>query len=341
MIKLDGSQGEGGGQILRSALALSAITMEPFTIENIRAQRKKPGLQAQHLVCVHAVAEITQAEVEGAYKNSTRLKFRPKKIIAGNYSWDVQTAGSTSLVLHSVVYPLSLADTPSSVSIIGGTHVPWSPCYHYLDLQWDYYLKKMGFEIDLEMIRAGFYPQGGGKINAKIVPSMSKNSISLTERGALTAVRGISFAANLDKSVAIRQQKRADFRLAQNNLNASIDIIDVPAIGKNTMLLLLACFEKSQCCYFDLGARGKRAENVADRAVDQLMEFLNTDGAIDQFLADQLLLPIALSRQLSVLKTSRITQHLLTNIDIIQKFLEVSIKVSGALNSEGIVEFVV
>lgn len=339
MIKLDGSQGEGGGQILRSALALSAITSEPFIMENIRAQRAKPGLKAQHVMSVQAVSDITQAEVEGAFKHSSRLKFSPKSIIPGKYTWDIQTAGSTSLVLQTIVYPLSLTDRPSSVTIIGGTHVPWSPCYHYLELQWNHYMKMMGLKVELEMHRAGFFPKGGGMISAQIAPATQMKSVNLIERGDLVTIQGISFAANLDQSIAERQQRRTKIRLGQYNLISNIRLVSVPAVGKNTMLFLLAHFQNSQCCYFSLGAIGKRAEKVADEAVDQLMQFLGTEGTVDQYLADQLVLPIALSRHTSIFKTSCITQHLLTNIDIIQKFLDVKIKAVGELNSEGIVEF--
>ena len=339
MIKLDGSQGEGGGQILRSALALSAITSEPFLLENIRAHRPKPGLKAQHLMCVRAASDITRAEVEGAFIDSSRLRFSPGKIMPGNYTWDIQTAGSTSLVLQTVAYPLCIADKSSSVTIIGGTHVPWSPCHHYLEMQWNYYMEKLGLNIQLEMNRAGFFPKGGGLIKACIAPAFQRKAINSTARGNLESIAGLSFAANLDQSIAERQQRRTERRLGQYNLVANIQIIKIPAVGKNTMLLLLARFQNSQCCYFSLGAIGKRAEKVADEAVDQFMQFLDTEGVIDQYLADQLILPIALSRQPSVFKTSRVTWHLLTNIEIIQKFLDVKIKVIGELNSEGVVEF--
>ena len=250
-----------------------------------------------------------------------------------------KTAGSACLVLQSVALPLSFANHASTVSITGGSHVPWSPCFHYLDLQWNHYIRKLGVDIKLELLRCGFYPKGGGVIKARIMPTDAFKAFDITERGRLEKIRGISFAANLDKSAAIRQKHRTELGLAQNSLAATIDIIDVPAVGKNTMLLLLAHFENSQCCYFSLGARGKRVEKVADEAVEQLLCFFSSDGAIDQFLADQLLIPIALSKQPCALKTSCITQHLLTNIEIIKNFLDITIKVKGKFNSAGVVEF--
>ncbi|MGR3294140.1 MAG: RNA 3'-terminal phosphate cyclase, partial [Candidatus Scalindua sp.] len=147
MIEINGSHGEGGGQILRTALALSAIEKKPFKIFNIRASRKKPGLAAQHLQCVEAMAQICDAEVQGAEIGSSSLKFYPGEIKSGDYCFEIKTAGSTSLVLQTIFLPLSLANTPSSITIRGGTHIPFSPCFNYLKEHWLYYLKKIGFDI--------------------------------------------------------------------------------------------------------------------------------------------------------------------------------------------------
>jgi len=337
LITIDGSFGEGGGQILRTSLTLSALTGKPFYMQNIRLKRANPGLQPQHLASVKAAAQITSASVEGAEKGSTTLKFIPQRLKAGDYRLDIQTAGSTSLVLQTITLPLSLIDRPSQVIITGGTHVPWSPCHHYLQLQWAPYMRKIGLEIELELRRAGFYPQGGGEIRAKINPAKELSSLNILERGSLKLIRGISAFANLDISVAERQKRQAEVRLKGRYLPHEISIERMPAKGKNTAMVLLAQFEHSQGCYCALGARGKRAERVADEACDALLGFLKTSGVVDEHLADQLLLPLALAKGESQFKTPRVTNHLITNVEIIKKFLPVEIEVRGEVGEEGVV----
>ena len=168
MIEIDGSLGEGGGQVLRSALSLSILTRQPFHIYNIRLGRKTPGLKAQHLKAVDAAAAISHAVVEGARLDSTSLTFSPGELRTGRYKFEIGTAGSTSLVLQTVFLPLSLSGSASSVMITGGTHVPWAPCYHYLEWQWLPVIHHLGFDLSLSLEQAGFYPQGGGRISATI-----------------------------------------------------------------------------------------------------------------------------------------------------------------------------
>ena len=182
MIELDGSMGEGGGQVLRSALTMSILTSQAFTIQNIRAQRQKPGLMAQHLKAVDAAAAVSRAAVDGARLGSSHLEFYPGEIRAGRYQFDIGTAGATSLVLQTIAIPLSFAGSASSVIITGGTHVPWSPCFHYLDLQWRYWLERIGFNLDLTLDLAGFYPQGGGRISCVIRPANPLVGLQLAHR---------------------------------------------------------------------------------------------------------------------------------------------------------------
>ena len=170
MIQIDGSRGEGGGQILRSSLALSLITGKAFSMVNVRARRIKPGLRPQHLKAVEAAAAIGRARIEGAALNSRSLIFEPSRIRSGEFYFDIGTAGSTSLVLQTILLPLSCAKSESSVTLVGGTHIPWSPCFHYLDLHWLRYLREIGFNISLRLESAGFYPRGGGRVHATIQP---------------------------------------------------------------------------------------------------------------------------------------------------------------------------
>ena len=337
MIQIDGSLGEGGGQILRTALALSLITGKVIKIENIRAQRPKPGLMPQHLEAVAAAAAVGSARVEGAHLQSLSLLFEPTTICSGAFEFDVGTAGSTPLVLQTIFLPLSFAQRPSSVTLIGGTHVPWSPCFHYLDLHWLTYMRQIGFNAELKLELAGFYPHGGGRMRADIRPATGLTPLNVTERGALKSIRGLSAIANLDWSVAERQKQQALKRLKDLSQDIEIEIIQMPSLFRSTMLLLIATFEGSKCCFFGLGELGKRAERVADEAVDQLRQFLATDGVIDHFLADQLILPLALVPGISELKTDQLTQHLVTNANVIRMFLPVDIQFRGELEHSGTV----
>jgi len=337
MIQIDGSLGEGGGQVLRSSLTLSLLTKYDFQITNIRSRRSNPGLRAQHLKAVEAAASVGRAGVQGAELGSTALSFHPEAIHPGRYSLEISTAGAASLVLQTIFLPLALAGAGSTITITGGTHVNWSPSYHYLELQWLPFMRRIGFNADLKLQLAGFYPEGGGHMTAAIPPNSAISPLHITERGRLRQIRGISAIANLPRHIAERQREQVIRRLGDRFYLNDIRLVELPARFKGTMLLLLAEFEKSQACYFSLGEIGKPAERVADDAVDQMQEFLSTDGAIDQYLADQLLLPLALARGQSELRTSKITQHLLTNAEVIRQFLPVTINIAGRLGEAGLV----
>lgn len=344
MIEIDGSVGEGGGQILRSALSLSILTQQPFRIEGIRASRPKPGLRPQHLKAVDAAAAISQASVEGASIGSSRLVFKPQKIRTGRYKFDIGTAGSTSLVLQTIFTPLSIASSATSVIITGGTHVAWAPCYHYLDLQWLHFMKLCGFDAQLNMENAGFYPQGGGRIDAVVRPAKEIRSLLLQERGELQAVQGISAVANLDFRIAERQKKQAMRRLQSCCPQVHIKCINLPSPTKGTLLFLLAEFnpaagnQSGRACFYALGELGKPAERVADEAVDALDAFLESDGVVDQYLADQLLLPLSFAQSSSRVRTSCITDHLRTNAQVIESFTSTNIDIQGEHGSPGMVE---
>jgi RNA 3'-terminal phosphate cyclase (ATP) len=336
MIEIDGSRGEGGGQMLRSALALSAITGTPMRITNIRARRAKPGLMAQHLSAVQATAAVCGARVDGARQRSQTLVFEPQGIRAGAFHFDIGTAGSTALVLQTVLLPLSYAAAPSVVTVTGGTHVPWSPCFDYLQLHWARYLREIGVALELALERAGFYPRGGGQVRAAVHPADGLQALRITERGALRRIRGVSGVANLDDRIAERQRRQALRRLAGRCTKVDIDIARLPARGQGTVVVLLAELERSQCCYTSLGARGKPAERVADEAVDGLEAFLAGDGAIDEYLADQLVVPLACATGTSELRSARVTQHLLTNVEVVRLFIDRPITVEGALGASGV-----
>lgn len=339
MIEIDGSMGEGGGQVLRSSLTLAVLTGRPVHLVHMRAGRSRPGLQPQHLMSVKAAAAICSAEVEGAVLHSRELTFRPGPVQPGDYRFDIGTAGSTSLVAQTVFLPLALAReqpersaaqtaggaeskdaVPSEVTVIGGTHVPHSPCYHYLSLNWLPMLRRVGCDADLEMLLAGFYPQGGGEVRAVIRPVERIEPLVLPERGALKRITGISAVANLDTRIAERQRRAALDRIKARHGKVDIELLDLPARTRGTMLLLLAEFRHTRACYFSLGALGKRAEQVADEACLWMERFLSGTGTVDEYLADQLLLPLAFADGESRFRTAQVTEHLRTNAAVIEAF---------------------
>lgn len=340
MIEIDGSLGEGGGQVLRTSLTLSILTGRPFLITRIRAGRARPGLQPQHLAAVRAAAAISAAQVEGDFVGSQVLTFVPGPVRPGEYRFEIGTAGATGLVLQTIWLPLALASASSVITVIGGTHVPWSPCYHYLAWQWLSFLRRLGLDGALTLDLAGFYPEGGGIVRAQIAPADAIAALRLTERGAFKGIRGLSLVANLDLSIAERQRARALRRLAGRHNRIEIEIADVRANNKGTALILLAEFRHSTACYSALGAPGKRAEQVADEACLRLEKFLAGTGAVDEHLADQLLLPLAFADGPSEYRTARVTDHLTTNSEIIRQFGVAEIAVEPREADEGTVHIV-
>ena len=336
MIEIDGSMGEGGGQILRTSLALSILTKQPFRIRNIRANRKKPGLMPQHVKCIEAAAAISGAEVRDVSIGSSELAFSPNDVIPGEYRFDMNTAGSTSLVLQTIYLPLAIQQEKSRIVIMGGTHVSWSPTHHYLAVQWLPYVRKFGIKMRLTLVRAGFYPKGNGKIIAELHPYAGPvESIDMVERGVVDKIYGISAVANLPQDLAKRQKTHTERRLRPLGHKYHIRMETVRSRWKNTMMLVNALFENGSACFWALGAIGKKSESVADEAVDQLMEFFKTRGCIDPYLADQLILPAAYFREPAVYSTSLITPHIMTCIDVVKMFIDTRIAVEGNIGEEG------
>jgi RNA 3'-terminal phosphate cyclase (ATP) len=335
MITLDGRMGEGGGQILRTCLSLSLLTGKPFSIINIRSGRSKPGLRPQHLSAVILAQKIGDALVEGAEIGSSRLSFIPQEVQGGNYKFDIGTAGSTSLVVQSVYLPLSFGDRASKLRLTGGTHVPYAPTYDWIKLNWLYHLESIGFDISLELEEAGFYPQGGGSLRVIINPVNQLSGLEITNRGRLKQIRGISAVANLDRKIAERQRNQVITRIgAKFHLN-DIRIRQLPSRFKGTSIALVCEFEHTRCCYTALGAIGKPAEKVADEVCEQVEAFLNSEATIDEYLADQLLLPLSLAGTISDITTPRITKHLTTNAQVIRHFLNANIEISGEIGKTG------
>jgi RNA 3'-terminal phosphate cyclase (ATP) len=336
-LELDGSFGEGGGQILRSSLALSLLTARPFHLRNVRARRPKPGLQPQHLMSVRSAATIGAAQVRGASIGSTDLVFEPGPVSAGNYRFDIGTAGATGLVLQTLYLPLALRGAaPSEVTLVGGTHVKTSPCFSFLDMTWRAYLERIGVRVALRMLRPGFYPRGGGVVVAHVQPAQRPRGVTFRERGPVT-VRGFSAIAGLPDHIARRQARRATYRLAQFGIDAEIEQEEWEG-GPGSVLGLIADTDPAPALFFGLGARGKPAETVADEAADQAIAYLRAaPAAVDAHSADQIVLPLALAEGPSTFRVAAVTEHLRTNIAVIQQFVERAIVCEGEQGERGVV----
>jgi RNA 3'-phosphate cyclase len=341
LIQIDGSYGEGGGQILRTALGLSAILRKPFSLFHIRSKRKNPGLQAQHLAAVEALARITEAQTEGVRFGSQRIVFIPQKILPGEYQFEVRTAGSITLLLQAIFLPLCFSNGISSVTLIGGTHVQWSPSFHYFSEVFLPTLEGLGVSAVANIEKWGFFPKGGGRIQLKINPIQELRPISLVDRGSLKKIRGISAISNLPRHVADRQKEQALRRIQRElQIGGEIAILDnVHSNGPGSFLFLLAEYQRVLAGFSSIGVRGKPAEKVADEAVDSLKDYLESDGCTDPYLTDQLAPFMALAKRNSSITTVRITDHLLTNLWVIQHFLDVTVSIKGEKGAKGRIEF--
>jgi RNA 3'-terminal phosphate cyclase (ATP) len=341
MVEIDGSYGEGGGQIVRSALGLSCLFKKPFKIYNIRKDRKKPGLMPQHLTCVNACALISGAIVDGDRRGSTELFFSPVKPRGGTYSFDIGTAGSTSLVLQTLIPAMLFTGRRSSVTLIGGTHVPFSPSFHFLSGVFVPFLERLGVRVQLSIEAYGFYPKGGGRIRADIFPADRINPLELMERGEVSRIAGCSGVGGLPSFIADRQQKAALARLSSSEgeleHKTSIDAINITSVGQGTFVYLECRTGSSLAGFSALGARGRRAEEVGEEAADELIHYYRTGAALDRHLADQIVPYLALSGHESAFTTEAVTNHLLTNLWAVGLFHDYSYSVEGQLGEKGTV----
>jgi len=332
MLHLDGSHGEGGGQILRTAFSLAALTGTPVRIEAIRAGRPKPGLRPQHLTAVNAVAQVCRAEVTGARLGSQELTFRPGAPQGGRYHFDVAaatgSAGSVCLIAQALFPPLLGAAGPTTVILQGGTHAPWSPPAHYLSHVFLPALAAMGAEVEMSLERWGWYPRGGGEVHLIVKPARRLAGVEWRTPPPGAAFRAMSAAANLPEHVARRQAARLTARLGE-----AVPVDLIPAGGRDPGSLVFLWGPRAG--FSALGARGKRAETVADEAADAFLTFREQNAALDRHLADQLLLYLALAKGPSTITTEAVTSHLLTNVWVIEQFLGPTFEVRGGLGEKG------
>lgn len=324
MLTLDGSFGEGGGQIVRTALSLSMITGMPFQIENVRAGRKKPGLLRQHLTCVKASGRIASARVTGAELGATSFTFEPGAIAAGNYEFAIGSAGSTTLVFQTILPALMQANAPSRVTLKGGTHNPLAPTFDYLDRIYLPILARMGAAVETKLYKHGFFPAGGGSWHALIQPAPQLAPVTLEETAPISAQYARADVANLPLDIAERESREA-VRLMNWPPTAAVPR-SVKADGHGNIVALEIRRGDNADMFTAFGARALTAEQVAADAVAEAREFIVADVPVGPHLADQLLLPLALARAGSFI-TARPTDHTTTNIAVIEKFLPVAFSV--------------
>jgi RNA 3'-terminal phosphate cyclase (ATP) len=319
VLHLDGSAGEGGGQILRTALGLSLVTGKPFTIERIRAGRERPGLQRQHLTAVQAAAEVGRADVRGAAIGSSVLTFKPGPVTPGFHRFAVGTAGSATLVLQTVLPPLLGASGPSTLTLEGGTHNPGGPPFDFLERAFLPLLGRMGARVTAKLERRGFYPAGGGRFNVSIDPCPQLARLDLPERGKVHARRGSAIVSALPVSIAHRELKVVESSLAcdRNQLKA---VEEPHPVGPGNALILEIESEHVTEVVSSIGEKRVSAETVADRACREARRYLDADVPVGQHLADQLLIPLALAGGGSFV-TLPLSSHSTTNMDVIGEFL--------------------
>jgi RNA 3'-terminal phosphate cyclase (ATP) len=327
-VVLDGAYGEGGGQILRTALSLSAITGRPLRIERIRALRRKPGLAAQHLTAVRSAAALCAARVDGDELGSTALSFAPSEPpAAGDYVFDVAlaraggSAGAVTLVLQTVLPPLVHARKPSRVVVRGGTHVPWSPTFDYARDVWLPLLRRFGVRASLELQAWGWWPLGKGEVVAEIRPGAGPlMPVTLLERGSLRRVRGRAVGARLPAHIPHRMAERARALLVDLNVPVEIQPMEVQAACAGAGLFLTSDYAEISSGFSALGERGRTSEQVAEAAVAALLAHHRSGAALDRHLGDQALLPMSLAGGVSAVSVEEITPHLQTNAWVIERF---------------------
>jgi RNA 3'-terminal phosphate cyclase (ATP) len=324
-LEIDGALGEGGGQVLRSSLALSLITGRPFRAFNIRAGRARPGLMRQHLTAVQAAARIGSARVEGASIGSTELTFSPGDVRAGDYDFSVGTAGSATLVLQTVLPALLTADAPSSLALEGGTHNPWAPPFDFLDRAFLPVVCKMGPKIEADLERPGFYPAGGGRFRVSVEPVAALKPIHLLERGAVRAIRATASVARIPRAIAERELKSigANLSIPAESMRV-VEVAD--SRGPGNVVTIEIESERVTEVFTGFGEHRRRAESVAETVTEEARRYLAAEVAVGPHLADQLLLPMALAGG-GAFTSLPPTRHATTNVEVIRRFLEIEIAI--------------
>lgn len=327
MLHIDGSEGEGGGQILRSALSLSMCTGQPFQMTRIRANRQKPGLMRQHLTAVQASAAICGADVSGDTVGSGEITFRPGKVVAGNYEFSIGTAGSCTLVLQTLLPPLLAATAPSTVRLMGGTHNKAAPPVDFLQRAFLPLLARMGAKVSIDLVRHGFYPRGGGEILATITPAGTLAPLDLMDRGSKRGAYAEAYVAAVPAHVAKRE-----LEMVGKMLNWPEEHLHVRGLtddlGPGNAMTLTVGYEHITAVFTGFGEKGLSAESVAKGVIGRTRRYLTSTVAVDEHLADQLLLPMALHGG-GKFSTFPVSEHFNSQASVIRLFLNRNIITSS------------
>ncbi|HVG38964.1 MAG TPA: RNA 3'-terminal phosphate cyclase [Pyrinomonadaceae bacterium] len=326
MLTIDGSFGEGGGQIIRSSLALSLVTGKPFRVERVRANRDKPGLKQQHLTAVKAAAEVSGAVVEGAAVGAREFAFSPGVVTPGDYVFRIGTAGSTTLVLQTILPPLMIAPGPSTIRIEGGTHNPHAPPFDFLEKTFLPLVNQIGPKVTIELEHYGFYPPGGGALNVLIEPAAAFRQLDLLERGATRPPRARALVVNLPPGIAERELAVIKERTGWGDEQLIVETSN-NAISPGNIVMIEIESEHLTEVVSRIGERGVRAEIVAEKALDEAWKYLDATAPVGEHLADQLLIPLALGAGGSFV-TGPLSLHTTTNIEIVKMFLGTEIAVT-------------
>lgn len=325
MIIIDGSLGEGGGQILRTSLALSAITGKAFQVNHIRANRSKPGLMRQHLTGVEAVMQICKAKADGASLRSKTLSFIPHAICGGEYEFEIGTAGSTTLILQTVLYPLLYANKPSKVTITGGTHNDMAPPFDFIKNSFLPILQNMGAGVAVHLIKAGFYPAGGGSISIEVNPSVKWKPLSLMDKGNLIQEKIVGVISNLPASIIEKEVENIESLSGRKFPVVEID--KQKSLCPGNLVSIVEIYENITNVFTGFGEKTKSAASVGKEAYLEYARTLANDAPVPEHLADQLLLPMALAGH-GEMRIVEKSLHFVTNIEIIKLFLDVSIDIT-------------
>ncbi|MFT7559250.1 MAG: RNA 3'-terminal phosphate cyclase (ATP) [Flavobacteriales bacterium] len=332
---IDGSAGEGGGQIFRTSLTLAMCLGELVQINNIRAGRKRPGLLRQHLACLKAASEICGAQVTGDVLGSQAVTFKPAKIKSGNYQFSIATAGSTTLIFQTVVLPLFRASGVSTLSLSGGTHNGMAPSFEFISKSFLPLMERIGFYVDVELHSYGFYPAGGGQWRATVSPVGHVKALELLEPQEVVSKKAIAIASKVPFHVCERELQQVENRC--NWGRNSLENREVNSVGPGNMLSLQVATNACVNVFDVFGEKRVSAERVANKAIDMLRCFEAAKVAVNEHLADQLLLPLVLGGG-GRFTTSRPLKHLLSNIDVIEQFLPGHVNLSQVSDSVWMVE---
>ena len=326
MLHIDGSYGEGGGQILRTAVALSALTKKPVEIDNIRANRPNPGIKPQHYVAIKSIEDLCKGESEGLELGSSHLFFKPGEIKGGNYKFDIGTAGSITLVLQACLLSAVKTREPINIHVKGGTDVRWAPSWDYFKYVFLFLLKKIGVSADVELIKRGYYPKGGGEGTLTMKPSGEIHHLFFDEKQDFTSIKGIIHSANLPEDVSTRMKHAAIKTLVKKNLKVDVSFENRSALSTGIGITLWTQSKDAVMGSTVLGERGIPAEKIGSDAASHIIKDIESGSNIDLHAFDQILPYLAIARKGSACIVREVSNHAKTNMWLVKQFFDVDFK---------------